>query len=412
MLLYNFVVRLYAFVIYVSSINNAKAKLWLSGRKDWRLHLKAAMAGLSEGKRVWFHCASYGEFEQGKPLIEALKRKDPSVKIILSFFSPSGYTSFSNWEGADYVCYLPLDTKKNARDFLAITGAQLIFFVKYEFWLNYLFEIRKLNLEAYLVSATFKDHHPFFKWYGSLFRQSLKSFRIIFLQDESSVSKLKEIGITNIQIAGDTRFDRVLQILEQKKDLPGFNEFKGNSFLIVAGSTWSKDEELLIATILKLEASNVKLIMAPHNLEPAIQNDTILKLEKAGISAFKYSDGIQAEKKVMILDTMGILSSVYRFGNVAYVGGGLSEGLHNTLEPAVYGIPVCFSGSGHDRFNEATAMINRRTAFLISDSEDLSTKIKQWMNHPEELDKIKKELFLYFSENAGVTEKILSRIKS
>ncbi|HEX7415374.1 MAG TPA: glycosyltransferase N-terminal domain-containing protein, partial [Bacteroidia bacterium] len=227
MWLYNTVILLYGLVIKIASVKKAKAKFWVNGRKNWREILSAKVSKLNTSPLVWIHCASYGEFEQGRPLIEAIKKKHPDYKILVSFFSPSGYEAFKDWEGADIICYLPLDTKRNANDFIDILKPKLVIFIKYEFWINFLFQLKEKNIPTYLVSAVFKPHHPFFKWYGHIFRKSLKTFNKLLIQDTNSGELLKSIGVTNYEVCGDTRFDRVIEIKQNFKPIPQIEAFKG-----------------------------------------------------------------------------------------------------------------------------------------------------------------------------------------
>lgn len=408
--LYRLIVGAYGLVIQVAAVANPKARQWLEGRRDWHARLQLKMNGLAAGKRVWFHCASYGEFEQGRPLLEELKRREPNTRIILSFFSPSGYLPFKDWQGADIICYLPLDSPANASSFLDLVKPSTIFFIKYEYWLFFLREISARHIAAYLVSATFKIHHPFFKWYGSIFRQSLHSFRLLFIQDQASADRLQKIGITNFVLSGDTRIDRVLEIRAQAQHIEGFKEFKGNSGLLVAGSTWPKDEVLLMDAFLKLRQRNLKMILAPHTIDSKIQEETCRKLKRQGITYSRFSERINPAAEVLVMDTMGLLARAYRYADFAYVGGGFDEGIHNILEPAVFGIPVCFAGTGHEKFNEAVALLSRGDARLVDSSDDFVQVITRWLSQPSSTETIRNDLQNYFEDNRRVTERILDQI--
>ena len=259
MFIYNLVVLLYGFVIRIASLNNAKARLWIEGRRNWREKLTQKTKPIQQHKKVWVHCASLGEFEQGRPLMEAIKKQHPSYKIILSFFSPSGYEVCKDYNGADLVLYLPLDTKANAKNFIELVKPNVVLFIKYEFWVNFLNEIKRNNIKCYLISAVFKDHHPFFKWYGGLFIKSLQAFNTLFVQDKHSADLLHSIDVKNVEICGDTRFDRVLEIKNKFKPIKELSDFKGNSKLIIAGSTWPEDEKLIIEAYKLLSHKSVKL---------------------------------------------------------------------------------------------------------------------------------------------------------
>jgi 3-deoxy-D-manno-octulosonic-acid transferase len=411
MLLYNLVVRSYALAIRLASFKQEKAKQWVEGRKNWRskLALKIRELGPATGN-IWIHCASYGEFEQGRPLMEAIRNSHPGKKIILSFFSPSGYEAFSDWKGADVVCYLPLDTKSNAKDFIAIVNPKAAIFIKYEFWLNFLEVLQKRNVPTYLVSAVFKPHHPFFKWYGKLFRRSLSTFSRLFVQDANSAKLLTGIGINNHEVTGDTRFDRVLQIRDTKVDFAAVEQFRGSSKLIIAGSTWPKDEELIISAFTKL-GGDLKLLIAPHNIGEPFIAKLSAALESAGLSHCLYSTGNTAGARVMVLDTMGMLSGVYRYGDCAYVGGGFNGGIHNTLEPAVYGIPVMFSGSDFHKYNEAVELLEMGAARNVTDTGSLIAAVNEFLFNDDERKLIRARLSEYFSERSNSTGRILALMK-
>ena len=409
MFLYNLLIYGYGFVIRLSAIRNIKAKQWVMGRQRWRLHLADKMKTLAPGERIWVHCASYGEFEQGRPLMEAIKTSHPDTKIILTFFSPSGYEPFKNWNGADVVCYLPLDTPKNARDFIKLVNPHTALFIKYEFWINFLFELRDQSIRTFLVSAVFKSHHPFFKWYGGIFRRSLKTFHRLFIQDQHSSELLKSIGIQNDEVCGDTRIDRVLEIKEQFKPLPFFERFCSGHRVWVAGSTWPGDEELVISTYKKLNLSDLKLIIAPHNVdEKYIVNLTQL-LAKNDLSYSLYSaQSDDVSQQVLIVDTIGLLSKLYYYADVAYIGGGFNSGIHNCLEPAVYLKPVVFYEHGYGKYNEVVDLVKLQAAKSVSGTAELAEAFLSFLNHPDP--DLKHKLQGYFDKNSGVTKKVLQSI--
>ena len=409
MFLYNLLIYGYGFVIRLSAIRNIKAKQWVMGRQRWRLHLADKMKTLAPGERIWVHCASYGEFEQGRPLMEAIKTSHPDTKIILTFFSPSGYEPFKNWNGADVVCYLPLDTPKNARDFIKLVNPHTALFIKYEFWINFLFELRDQSIRTFLVSAVFKSHHPFFKWYGGIFRRYLKTFHRLFIQDQHSSELLKSIGIQNDEVCGDTRIDRVLEIKEQFKPLPFFERFCSGHRVWVAGSTWPGDEELVISTYKKLNLSDLKLIIAPHNVdEKYIVNLTQL-LAKNDLSYSLYSaQSDDVSQQVLIVDTIGLLSKLYYYADVAYIGGGFNSGIHNCLEPAVYLKPVVFYEHGYGKYNEVVDLVKLQAAKSVSGTAELAEAFLSFLNHPDP--DLKHKLQGYFDKNSGVTKKVLQSI--
>jgi len=382
----------------------------VEGRKNWRSELQQQVSILSDGPRIWVHCASYGEFEQGRPLIERLKQLHPQYKIVLSFFSPSGYEAFKNYKGAELICYLPLDSKKSAEDFIEIIKPSLAIFVKYEFWLHYLSELKNRKIPTYLVSATFKPHHPFFKWYGDIFRKSLLSFNKIFLQDEGSVKLLDSIGIKNVIVAGDTRFDRVLEIKREFKGFDQIETFKGNSFLIIAGSTWPKDDDLFLDALSQLRDQNIKAIIVPHELDSASIKTLLEKISSHNLTYSLYSQGVDVNAKILVLDKMGMLARIYYHGDAAYIGGGLNDGIHNTLEPAVYGIPVFFYGNDYHKFNEAVKLVKLGAATNVLSATELSTSIKSYLNNKDKREEIRTILQKYFDQNTNVSQRILEEI--
>lgn len=410
MIIYNLVIFLYGMFIRIASIKNSKAKLWIEGRKNWKQLLQQKLLPIKGSKVIWVHCASLGEFEQGRPLMEVIKKQHPQYKIVLTFFSPSGYEVRKNYEGADVICYLPLDKKSNANAFLDLVQPQMAIFIKYEFWVNFLNALRSRNIDSYLVSAVFKDHHPFFKWYGKLFINSLKAFKILFVQDQHSFELLKSIGITNAQICGDTRFDRVLEIKNNFKPITEIEAFKTNKKLIVAGSTWPQDDDLVLDAFTKLDRENLKLLIAPHELG----EKSILELEKKvrskNLTCSVFTKNNDANSDVLILNTMGMLSKAYCYGSLAYVGGGFGDGIHNILEPAVYQIPVAFYGNNFNKFNEAVEMVSNGTAFNVLNTEQLVAVWSELLMNENKMNKLKTDLDAYFTRNSNVTAKLMNAI--
>lgn len=409
MFLYNLVIYLYGFVIKLASINKLKAKQWVAGRKNWREHLSKKIIALKSENILWVHCSSYGEFEQGRPLIEAIKKKHPGYKIILTFFSPSGYEAFKDWTGADIICYLPLDTKRNAKDFISIAKPKVSIFIKYEFWLNFLFELKKQNIPTYLVSAVFKPHHPFFRWYGGIFKRSLNTFNKLFIQDEASGKLLEKIGIKNYEVCGDTRFDRVIEVKENFVELPFIKEFCNNEKILVAGSTWAGDEELLVEAYKLLNLSDLKLIIVPHNVEEKDIAKLTSLLNRNEISYNLFSEQkLNKNAKVLVVDKIGLLSKIYHYASVAYIGGGLNEGIHNCLEPAVYYKPIVFYGDDYHKYNEAIELIDLKAAKNISSAATLTAEISAFLNDKVALNEMENSLKYYFQKKSGTTKKVLA----
>jgi 3-deoxy-D-manno-octulosonic-acid transferase len=406
---YNLVVQAYAFLIRLAALRSEKARMWVDGRKNWERNLNNKLSNVPTGKRMWVHCASYGEFEQGRPLIEALRLKYPDLKVILSFYSPSGYEAFKSWKGAEVVVYLPHDSRYNANRFVDLVKPDVTIFVKYEFWLHYLQAIKKRNLEAYLISAVFKSHHPFFKWYGRLFRKSLSAFRTLFLQDKASATLLKEAGIHNYEVTGDTRFDRVLEIRKQSINIKRIEKFKNISPLLVAGSTWPADEKLILDAFRNMP-DQIKLVLAPHQVSEHEIRSTCMRIADAGLTYARFSQYQDEQVRVLVVDTIGHLSRIYAYATVAYVGGGLGAGLHNILEPAVFGIPVSFAEPRPGRYNESVELLTLGAAKNALTPEELVLAWSEQFFNPVYREQVSKRLENYFQENGNVTEKILKTL--
>ena len=361
-------VQFAGFLLKITAIFSPKMKLFVEGRKDVFLTLQQKIN--QSDQTIWFHAASLGEYEQGLPVIEAVKKQFPSHKIILTFFSPSGYEVRKNNSVADVTVYLPLDTKKNADTFLELVQPDLVFFIKYEYWPNYLAGLKKRNTKTYLISGILRENQLFFKWYGGFYREALNAFTYFFVQNEKSKKLLQSLGKTNVSISGDTRFDRVATILEKDNSLDFISQFKDNKTTIVIGSSWPKDENLLIDFI-NSNAMKIKFIIAPHNikkeqiqqLKSSITKKTVLFTEKEGQNL--------ADFDVFIIDTVGILTKIYSYADIAYVGGGFGNpGVHNLLEPATFGVPIVI-GPNYSHFPEATALVNMEGCSVITNAKEL-----------------------------------------
>lgn len=408
MFFYNLGIHLFKLTLKLVSPFNTKAKLWTEGRRGWRSNLKESVAKFGLEQSIWLHCASLGEFEQGRPVIEKIKKDFPDHKVVLTFFSPSGYEIQKNYPLADLVIYLPSDTPFNAKQFLNILQPKIAIFVKYEFWLNYLFELHKRSIPTFLISTVIKKHQTFFKWYGGNFRKALKTYHTIFTQDVYSLRLLKLLKVDSGSLAGDTRFDRVLQIGASPKSIPEIKQFSQNAFVVVAGSSWQKDEEYLIESysVLKEKNPSLKLIIAPHEIDK--NNIDRLKnlLYKYKIPFHLFSDNLTTyTHSVLIVNAIGFLSSVYQYGTVAVIGGGFSDGIHNILEPTVYGLPVMF-GPNFEKFNEAHELIDLKAAFTFSDSKDLTNHLHDFMSDAQELATASVLAKNYVLKNSGATDKI------
>lgn len=367
--LYNFIVQIAGFFLKIIALFSPKIKLFVDGRKTVFATLQNKID--PEDKTIWFHAASLGEYEQGLPVIEKIKEKHPSHKIIVTFFSPSGYEVRKNNQVADVTVYLPLDTKRNAQQFLKLVHPEMAFFIKYEYWPNYLKELQKLNIKTYLISGVFREKQSFFKWYGGFYRSALKSFNYFFVQNESSKTLLQSIGYHNVKISGDTRFDRVVSILERDNSLDFIADFKNNTTTIVIGSSWPKDESLLINYI-NQSSENVKFIIAPHNIKGEQIANLTKQLTKPTVLFSEKENKNLADYTVFIIDTIGILTKIYSYADIAYVGGGFGNpGVHNILEPATFGLPIVI-GPNYSHFAEATALVNLEGCISITNQNDLN----------------------------------------
>jgi len=321
-------------------------------------------------KTIWFHAASLGEYEQGLPVIEKIKVKYPNHKIVISFFSPSGYEVRKKNLLADATVYLPMDTKKNASKFISLVHPEMVFFIKYEYWPNYLTELRKLNTPTYLISGIFRKNQMFFKWYGGFYRKALETFTYFFVQNDSSKKLLLQLGKNNVSISGDTRFDRVATILENDNSLDFIETFKNNTLTIVAGSSWQKDETLLVDYI-NTTSEKIKFIIAPHNIKGEQIQELKNSFSKKTLLFSEKENKNLADFDVFIIDTIGILTKIYSYADIAYVGGGFgSPGVHNLLEPATFGIPIVI-GPNFSHFPEAIALVNNGGCISITDKDEL-----------------------------------------
>ena len=407
--LYNILIFKASLVLKIIAIFNKKIKLFVDGRKETFTKLKQHIN--KTDKVIWMHCASLGEFEQGRPILEKLKEKHPTKKLVLTFFSPSGYEVRKNYKEADVVCYLPLDSAKNAKKFLNIVHPETAIFVKYEFWPNLLKELKIRNIDTILISGIFRKDQAFFKWYGSFMRKALSSFSYFFVQDKLSETLLKSIRIEHVSTCGDTRFDRVYEITKQDNQLDFVSKFKNNCYTLVAGSTWKEDEELLVNYINSSASEKEKFIIAPHNI-----NEKEIQELKNSISKKVVLFSENGEKKleayqVFIIDTIGILTKVYSYADIAYVGGGYTKsGVHNVLEPATFGIPIII-GPNYSKFIEVKELVDREACFSVNNSQKLSVLLSSFF-----IDKIKRletgsRALNYVINKTGATTKILKYLK-
>jgi 3-deoxy-D-manno-octulosonic-acid transferase len=410
MFLYNLGIHAFKLGLQLASPFNPKAKLWLEGRKNWQENLQSKVKNLQLENAIWFHCASLGEFEQGRPVIEKIKKENPQQKIVLTFFSPSGYEIQKNYPFADLVTYLPSDTPSNSKAFLTILKPKLAVFVKYEFWLNYLFELERRDIPAFLISTVIKKHQTFFKWYGGNFRKALATYKTIYTQDVHSIKLLRVLKISTGVLTGDTRFDRVLQICSAPKKIDEIAEFAKNSFVIVAGSSWQKDEDHLVEVYTKLKEvyPQLKLIIAPHEIDKKNIDRLSNLLIKNKLSFHLFSDNEpKYTDSILVMNAIGFLSSVYQYGTIAVIGGGFNSGIHNILEPTVYGLPVLF-GPNYHKFNEAFEILDLKAGFVFNDATELADYLQYLLDNEDALSESSRLAKNYVLKNSGATNKIAS----
>ena len=356
---------------------------------------------------IWFHAASLGEFEQGRPLIERIRKEYPQYKILQTFFSPSGYEVRKNYDGADIVCYLPIDTPSNVKKFVDLVNPCMVFFVKYEFWQNYLNALYKKGIPVYSVSSIFRPGQIFFRWYGKSYQRVLKTFAHLFVQNEESKTLLAGIGVNHTTVVGDTRFDRVLDICAAAKQLPLVQKFKGDTLTFVAGSSWGPDEDIFIKYF--NAHPEMKLIIAPHVVNDSHLKEIESKLQRSSVRYTQATEANVEKADCLIIDCYGLLSSIYRYGEISYIGGGFGVGIHNVLEAAVYGIPVIF-GPNNKKFREAQHLLANKGGFEINGYEDFESLMNKFLTDEAYLKQSGQAAGDYVKGNAGAMELIMSHV--
>lgn len=404
-MLYDLAIAIYDILVHLAAPFSRKPRKMMKGH--WVVYELLRQQLEKDVRYIWFHAASLGEFEQGRPLIEKIRAKYPDYGILLTFFSPSGYEVRKNYRGADVVCYLPFDKPRNVKKFLDIVNPCMAFFIKYEFWKNYLDELHKRRIPVYSISSIFRRGQVFFKWYGGTYRHVLRDFDHLFVQNERSKRYLAKIGISRVTVVGDTRFDRVMQICEEAKRLPLVELFKNNTMTFVAGSSWQPDEDLFIEYF--NQHPEVKLIIAPHVIDENHLVEIIRKLKRPYVRYTRANEKNVRKADCLIIDCFGLLSSIYRYGEIAYIGGGFGVGIHNTLEAAVYGIPVIF-GPKYQKFQEAIQLLETKGAFSVKDYEELKTLLDRMLTDEVFLRESGMNASNYVTSNAGATDKIMSMI--
>ena len=418
--IYNIFIYIYYFGILIASLFNNKAKLWINGRKGIIEKLKNT---IKPGERiVWFHCSSLGEFEQGRAVIESFKTTFPEYRILLTFFSPSGFEIRKNYDKADYVFYLPADTKRNVKRFIECIMPEMAFFIKYEYWYNYLNYLHRKNIPVYMISTIYRPDQHFFKFYGSWFRKHLVNIKHFFVQNDESVKLLNSININQVTKSGDTRFDRVYAIAHENKSFPIIEKFAEGNQILIAGSTWQKDEEL-IYKLIEEKSVNLKFILAPHQVDEVHVSSIVAKFSTLSKSQDKHTYENNAliklsnatlynitDKKVLIIDSIGLLSHIYKYATITYVGGGFGSGIHNILEAAVYGKPVIF-GPNYKKFLEAKELIKLQVAFSVSQYDSFLHLVNKLTNDNVYRENLLQCCLNYVKSNIGSTKLIISQIK-
>ncbi len=412
MFLYNLSIHLFGLAIRIASHFNPKAKLWIEGRKNIFEKLKTTID--PSAKIIWFHVASLGEFEQGRPVIECMRQQFPQHKILLTFFSPSGYEIRKNYAGAESIFYLPLDTKRNAQQFIAIVKPQMAIFVKYEFWIHYINALHNNKIPIYSISSIFRADQIYFKSYGKFYADALKKIAFFFVQNEESKKLLQSIERNNVMISGDTRFDRVAQNVASVKPIPVIEKFVQNKPVLIAGSTWPKDEALLLELINQTK-TDYKFIIAPHQIHQEQIDGFIKKLNVTAIKFSKSEKEDTSKARVMIIDNVGMLTSIYQYGSISYIGGGFGAGIHNILEPSVFMMPVLF-GPNYHKFQEAHDLLKIKSAFVINNALELIEIFNRLAKEKQETNPfaalVPPPQFEYFKSKVGATNLIVDKICS
>ena len=403
--MYSLAIYIYMLCAGVVSLFNRKARLLIRGHRDtWRI----LRSQIGDRRYVWFHAASLGEFEQGRPLMERLRREHPEKRILLTFFSPSGYEVRKNYEGADVVCYLPFDTPLNARKFVRLAKPEMAFFIKYEFWRNYIDVLYHQEIPVYSVSSIFRENQIFFRPYGYKYARVLRRITHLFVQNEASRELLKRLGVTQLSVVGDTRFDRVIDIRRQARELPVAEAATRQGHVIVAGSTWPPDEDILIPYF--NSHPDCRLILAPHVVSEDHLREIEQKLQRPALRYSQATPESAAKADCLLIDGYGLLSSIYRYATVAYVGGGFGVGIHNVPEAAVYGVPVFF-GPNNRKFREARELIEAGGCFEIHSADDFNRQADRLFADAQALTQAGQAAGRYISNNAGATDAVFSVVR-
>ncbi len=403
--MYSFVIYAYLLAVKIVSLFDKKVRLMVKGHAQVFRILRQQIK--DDEKYIWFHAASLGEFEQGRPLIERIRKQYPQYKILLTFFSPSGYEVRKNYQGADVICYLPFDTPTNVHRFMKLAHPCMAFFIKYEFWQNYLKALQHRHIPVYSVSSIFRKEQVFFRWYGGRYYKVLTRFTHLFVQNEVSQQLLATLNIHNVTVVGDTRFDRVVEIMQQAKQLPLVEAFKQDHLVFVAGSSWPPDEEIFIDYFNR--HPELKLIIAPHVIGENHLTEIIGRLKRPYVRYTQATEENVKQADCLIIDCFGLLSSIYRYGEIAYVGGGFGVGIHNVLEAAVFGIPVMF-GPNNKRFQEAQQLLQLQGSFEIQGTDDFNALMDKFLTNTDFRLETGRKAGHYVNGNAGAADKVMSMV--
>ena len=407
-LFYNIFIRLTSFLLPITKFFSNKMKSFVNGRKYIWDYLEQEIT--KKESYIWIHVSSLGEYEQGVPLMQEMRKNNPEYKILLSFFSPSGYEIRKNNPVADITIYLPLDTPKNAKKFIELVQPKMAFFVKYDFWPNYLKQLKSNSIPTYLVSGIFREKQLFFKKYGKFYRKALLAFEHFFVQDDNSQQLLQSIGYTNVTVAGDTRFDRVYEITQQENKIIDIENFIQEKPCIVFGSTWAKDEEL-ISTFINQNKQDIKYIIAPHDIKEKNIAQLENSLKKKSVRYTKSTTTEIKNSEVFIIDTIGLLTRIYRYADIAFVGGGFGAGIHNILEPATYGLPIII-GPKYDKFKEAKDLVSQKSCIAVSNQATFDQALNQLISNEDLRQKSGKSNTDYVENQRGATEIIMGYLKN
>ena len=408
--IYSFFIFFYGLFIRFAAIFNDKARQWVDGRRGIFAKLEGALKEVDRSKTpvIWFHASSLGEFEQGRPIIESFRQTYPQYKILLTFYSPSGYAVRKNWDQADWIFYLPLDTPGNARRWMDVVQPAAAIFIKYDFWFNFLSCLRERKIPVYFVSALFRPSQHFFKWYGGWFRDQLPAVTRFFVQNRASAQLLEGIGVTNVTLTGDTRFDRVFAIASRKHSFPLIEQFIGSKRVFIGGSTWGEDEALLIPLI-RNNNLDLKFILAPHDTSPGRIQRILAQLDRPVITYSDLNPENAGQADVLIIDSVGILAQLYQYATLAFIGGGFGTAIHNIQEPITYGVPVFF-GPRYHKFKEAVDLIAHGGVFCVTSTGELAATAARLLSDPAEYQRVSGLCRNYVDENRGATEKIMQEL--